>query len=188
MQQPGPEEEELRARVGTWRVTATLRPRPDAAPTVSDGLSLNHGSAWASPSVIRSSEICPSTNRRTCCSTGSRKAGHARAKRPSRRGKGGTRYRSSQAAGVCMHPGGTQSINAMAPMADLILTSPVTAFLYQRLDRAPPVKRRDALILMVPTWLLYRALCSLPSAGAKRHRGSYRVRHDTPDLTKVPPV
>lgn len=38
MQQPGPEEEQLRERSGTWTVVSTFRPAPDAAPIVTDGL------------------------------------------------------------------------------------------------------------------------------------------------------
>ena len=38
MQQPGPEETQLQRRIGTWDVTARLRPTPDAAPIVTDGL------------------------------------------------------------------------------------------------------------------------------------------------------
>jgi hypothetical protein len=38
MAQSGPEEAELRARVGTWDVTATLWPAPGAAPVVTHGL------------------------------------------------------------------------------------------------------------------------------------------------------
>lgn len=38
MSQPGPEENDLRARVGTWEVTATLWPAPGAQPIVTRGL------------------------------------------------------------------------------------------------------------------------------------------------------
>jgi hypothetical protein len=38
MQQPGPEEQQLRQRSGTWSVVSRFRPTPDAAPVVSDGL------------------------------------------------------------------------------------------------------------------------------------------------------
>lgn len=38
MQQPGPEEQQLKRRTGTWTVKATLRPTPDAAPIVTEHL------------------------------------------------------------------------------------------------------------------------------------------------------
>ena len=38
MQQPGPEEQQLQRRTGTWAVKATFRPTPDAAPIVTEGL------------------------------------------------------------------------------------------------------------------------------------------------------
>jgi hypothetical protein len=38
MQQPGPEEEQLKQRSGRWAVVSTFRPAPDAAPIVTDGL------------------------------------------------------------------------------------------------------------------------------------------------------
>ncbi len=38
MQQDGPEEAQLKQRIGTWDVTARLRLRPDATPIVTDGL------------------------------------------------------------------------------------------------------------------------------------------------------
>lgn len=38
MQQPGPEEQQLKRRTGTWTVKTTLRPTPDAAPNVTEHL------------------------------------------------------------------------------------------------------------------------------------------------------
>ena len=38
MQQPGPEEQQLKSRTGVWAVKATFRPTPDAAPIVTEGL------------------------------------------------------------------------------------------------------------------------------------------------------
>lgn len=38
MQQPGPEEQQLQRRAGTWTVKATFRPTPDAKPMVTEQL------------------------------------------------------------------------------------------------------------------------------------------------------
>jgi hypothetical protein len=38
MQQPGPEEQQLKQRTGTWTVKATFRPTPDAQPMVTEQL------------------------------------------------------------------------------------------------------------------------------------------------------
>ena len=38
MQQPGPEEQQLRQRAGTWTVKATFRPTPDAQPMITEQL------------------------------------------------------------------------------------------------------------------------------------------------------
>ncbi len=38
MQQPGPEEQQLKRRTGTWTVKATFRPTPDAQPMITDHL------------------------------------------------------------------------------------------------------------------------------------------------------
>src|SRR4029453_2395240 len=38
MQQPGPEEQQLRQRAGPWTVKATFRPTPDAQPMITEQL------------------------------------------------------------------------------------------------------------------------------------------------------